>query len=127
MHENQRKKSKNIYKEALEKELKVIEKFNYQDFFLLFSEIIEYLKKKDIIIGPGRGSVVSSLVAYLLGITSIDPLKHNLFFERFLNEKREKMPDIDLDIERQDEIFNYLLEKYTASHISRIFIRKKIG
>jgi DNA polymerase-3 subunit alpha len=93
----------------------------------LFSEIVDHLRKENIIVGPGRGSAVSSLTAYLLGITSIDPLQHGLFFERFLNEKRKKMPDIDLDVENQEEVFSYLKAKYTSKKIARLTIRKKIG
>src|SRR5205823_11388084 len=81
-----RKESAENYQRILEKELKVIEQLNYENYFLLFSEVVDYLRSQEIIIGLGRGSAVSSLVAYLLGITSIDPLQHNLFFERFLNE-----------------------------------------
>ncbi|CAG8437901.1 8408_t:CDS:2 [Ambispora leptoticha] len=115
------------YQETLEKELKVIEKFNYVDYLLVFSDAVNHLKKKNIIIGPGRGSAVSSLITYLLGITNIDPLQHNLFFERFLNEKRKTLPDIDLDVEEQEEIFNYLQQKYPKKQVARILTKKKIG
>ena len=77
--------------------------------------------------GPGRGSAVSSLVVYLLGITSIDPLQHKLFFERFLNEKRKVSPDIDLDVEDQNEVFNYLQQKYPKKQVARIITKEKIG
>ncbi|CAG8468909.1 17460_t:CDS:2, partial [Racocetra fulgida] len=115
------------YQKVLEKELVVIEKLGYVDYFLLFSEVAEYLRGQNIIVGPGRGSAVSSLVVYLLGITSIDPLQHNLFFERFLNEKRKKLPDIDLDVESQEEVFDYLRKKYSPNQVARIVTRKKIG
>jgi DNA polymerase-3 subunit alpha len=111
----------------LEKELSIIEKFNYVDYFLIFSDAVEHLRKKNIIVGPGRGSATSSLVAYLLGITSVDPLQHNLFFERFLNEKRQKLPDIDLDVENQEEVFNYLQQKYPKSQVARLVVKKRIG
>ncbi|CAI2183189.1 1213_t:CDS:1, partial [Funneliformis geosporum] len=78
-------------------------------------------------VGPGRGSAVSSLVTYLLGITSVDPLEHKLFFERFLNEKRTNLPDIDLDVENQEEVFNYLQKKYPKKQVARIITKKKIG
>ncbi|CAI2173727.1 5646_t:CDS:2, partial [Funneliformis geosporum] len=107
-----RKDKEEKYQKTLEKELKIIEKFNYVDYLLIFSDAVNHLKKKNIIVGPGRGSAASSLITYLLGITSIDPLQHNLFFERFLNEKRKTLPDIDLDVEDQEEIFNYLQQKY---------------
>jgi DNA polymerase-3 subunit alpha len=115
------------YQKVLQNELAVIEKLDYVDYFLLFGKIVDYLHSKDIIIGPGRGSAVSSLVAYLLGITSIDPLQHNLFFERFLNEKRKSAPDIDLDVENREEVFNYLRNNYSPGQVARIAIRKKIG
>lgn len=122
-----KKKEEANYQTVLEKELAVIKKFNYADYFLIFSEVVNHLKKKNIIIGPGRGSAVSSLVVYLLGITNVDPLQHNLIFERFLNEKRETLPDIDLDVENQEEVFNYLQQKYPKNQVARILIKKKIG
>ncbi|MCE8162817.1 MAG: PHP domain-containing protein [Candidatus Moeniiplasma glomeromycotorum] len=122
-----KKKTEVGYQTVLEKELAVIKKFNYADYFLIFSEVVDYLKTKNIIIGPGRGSAVSSLVVYLLGITSIDPLQHNLIFERFLNEKRETLPDIDLDVENQEEVFNYLQQKYPKNQVARILVKKRIG
>jgi DNA polymerase-3 subunit alpha len=115
------------YQKTLEKELIAIEKLNYSDYFLTFSDIVDHLKEKKIIVGPGRGSSVSSLVVYLLGITSIDPLGNNLFFERFLNEKRNNLPDIDLDVENQEEVFAYLQKKYPKKQVSRIITKKKIG
>ena len=84
-----KKEPRENYQKTLEKELEVIGKLNYADYFLLFSEVADHLRSQNIMVGPGRGSAVSSLVAYLLEITSVDPLKHNLFFERFLNEKRK--------------------------------------
>ena len=122
-----KKEKEENYQRTLEKELIVIEKLNYADYFLIFSEAANHLKKEKIIIGPGRGSAVSSLVVYLLGITSVDPLEHELFFERFLNEKRKSLPDIDLDVENQEEVFNYLQKKYPKKQVSRIITKKKIG
>jgi len=115
------------YQETLKKELVVIEKLNYADYFLVFSDLISYLRKQKIVIGPGRGSAVASLVAYLLEITSVDPLQYGLFFERFLNEKRSSLPDIDLDVEKQEETFKYLREKYGEKNIARIATKQKIG
>ncbi|CAG8804305.1 10095_t:CDS:2, partial [Racocetra persica] len=83
-------------------------------------EVAAFLRGQDIIIGPGRGSSVSSLVAYLLEITSLDPLQHKLFFERFLNEQRKTLPDIDMDVENQEEVFNYLRKKYSSYQVARI-------
>ncbi|CAI2187102.1 19474_t:CDS:2 [Funneliformis geosporum] len=115
------------YQKVLEKELKIVEKLNYVDYLLTFSDAVNYLRNKNIVVGPGRGSAVSSLVVYLLGITSIDPLQHKLFFERFLNEKRKVSPDIDLDVENQNEIFNYLQQKYPKKQVARIITKEKIG
>lgn len=106
------KSSREKYEARLEEELQVINKLGYTRYFLIFNDIINDLRKQNIIVGPGRGSAVSSLVAYLLGITKIDPLEYNLFFERFLNEKRKSLPDIDIDIESQKEVVNYLQNKY---------------
>jgi DNA polymerase-3 subunit alpha len=111
----------------LEKEIKVIEELGYIDYFLIFSDIVEFLKKKDVIVGPGRGSSVSSLVVYLLDITDIDPVKYDLIFERFLNEKRKSYPDIDLDVENQQEILDYLKSNFPKEQVARIVTRKKIG
>jgi DNA polymerase-3 subunit alpha len=122
-----RKEKDENYQKTLEKELNIIEKFNYTDYLLIFSDAVNHLKTKKIVVGPGRGSSVSSLVTYLLGITSIDPLQHKLLFERFLNEKRKTLPDIDLDVEDQEEIFNYLQQKYPKNQVARIITKKKIG
>ncbi|MEG7978511.1 MAG: hypothetical protein NY202_00915 [Mollicutes bacterium UO1] len=115
------------YQKTLEKELAVVEKLNYANYFLIFSEVANHLKAEKIIVGPGRGSAVSSLVTYLLGITSVDPLEHKLLFERFLNEKRKSLPDIDLDVENQEEVFSYLQKKYPKRQVARIITKKKIG
>ncbi len=85
----------------------------FSNYFLIVFDYVRYAKKNGILIGPGRGSAVSSLVSYSLGITEIDPLKYNLLFERFLNPERITMPDIDIDFEyeRVDEVFNYVKRK----------------
>lgn len=122
-----KKDSNELYKKTLEKEISLIKDLDYIDYFLTFSEIVKYLKEKNNIIGPGRGSSVSSLVAYLLEITSIDPLEHGLFFERFLNKKRDVMPDIDLDVIDRDIVIDYLKKRYSNNKIAYFFNRKKIG
>lgn len=110
------------YKERLLYELDVINKMGFSNYFLIVFDYIRYAKKNGILIGPGRGSAVSSLVSYSLGITEIDPLKYNLLFERFLNPERITMPDIDIDFEyeRVDEVFNYVKEKYGSEYVARI-------
>ncbi len=97
------------YKERFEKELQVIEKLNFEPYFYTVKKIVDIAKSLDICVGPGRGSAVGSVVSYILGITKIDPLRYNLLFERFLNEYRQKMPDIDIDVE--DEKRALLIEK----------------
>ncbi len=110
------------YAERLKFELNTINNMGYNDYFLIVHEFIDYGKKQGIMFGPGRGSAAGSLVAYLLGITDIDPIRYNLFFERFLNPERTSLPDIDTDIldTRRDEIINHLFEKYGNDHVAHI-------
>ena len=102
------------YQERLKYELDIINKMNFNDYFLIVADYVNYAKNNNIIVGPGRGSAVSSLVAYLLGITEIDPVKNDLLFERFLNEARTTMPDIDIDFEhiKREEVIEYCISKY---------------
>lgn len=108
--------------ERLEYELSVINQMGYDDYFLIVWDLVQYAKKKKIGIGPGRGSAAGSLVAYVLEITEIDPLKYDLLFERFLNPERVSLPDIDLDFhdERRDEVIQYLRLKYGDDRIAQI-------
>ena len=101
------------YKKRLMYELKVIKSMNYVDYFLIVYDYVKYAIKNNIYVGPGRGSAVGSLVTYSLGITSIDPLKYNLLFERFLNPERITMPDIDIDFDatKREEIIAYVKER----------------
>ena len=110
------------YKERLLYELDIINNMGFNDYFLIVFDYVRYAKRAGILIGPGRGSAVSSLVAYSLGITEIDPLKYNLLFERFLNPERITMPDIDIDFEyeRVNEVFDYVKEKYGEENVARI-------
>ena len=110
------------YKERLDYELSVIESTGFVDYFLIVYDIVLYAKKNDIYVGPGRGSAVSSLVSYSLGIIDIDPLKYNLLFERFLNPARVSMPDIDIDISdtKRDKVINYVKEKYGIDKVGNI-------
>ncbi len=123
--ETLRKKVSNVSedrKNRLDRELKLIESKNFCRYFLTVSEIIDHAQKSGILIGPGRGSSVSSLVAYLLGITTIDPLKHDLIFERFLNESRIEDPDIDIDVEdgARDDLILGLAQKYGANNLAQV-------
>jgi DNA polymerase III subunit alpha len=110
------------YIDRLKFELGVIREKGYQDYFLIVSDAIKFAKSKGIMVAPGRGSGAGSLVAFLLDITEVDPIIHGLFFERFLDITRSKMPDIDTDIEdeRRYEVLNYLKEKYGWEKVSQI-------
>lgn len=110
------------YKNRLKSELDVINKMNYSSYFLIVWDFISYARRNGIPVGPGRGSVAGSLVAYCLGITEIDPIKYNLIFERFLNPERISMPDIDVDFckDRRGEVINYVSCKYGNDHVAQI-------
>ena len=110
------------YRERLRSELDTICNMGFSAYFLVVSDFIFHAKKNDIPVGPGRGSAAGSLVAYALGITAIDPIKHDLIFERFLNPERVSMPDIDVDFcgEHRDEVIRYVTEKYGADKVAQI-------
>jgi len=95
--------------DRLNYELGVIEKTGFASYFLIVEDFVNWAKNNGIVVGPGRGSAAGSLVAYLLNITDVDPLKYNLLFERFLNPERLQMPDIDMDFAdtRRDEVVGY--------------------
>ena len=111
-----------LYKKRLEQELAMIGSMGFAGYFLIVSDFIEYARENNIPVGPGRGSAAGSLVAYAIGITKIDPIHYNLFFERFLNPDRISMPDIDTDFcpEGRDRIISYVTEKYGADKVSQI-------
>ena len=110
------------YDERLRYELEVIKKTGFAGYFLIVSDFIAYARSQDIPVGPGRGSAAGSLVAYCLGITSIDPIKYDLLFERFLNPERISMPDIDVDlcIEGRERVIQYVTEKYGKENVAQI-------
>jgi len=110
------------YEKRLEYELNVIKNTNFAGYFLIVADFINYAKKRQIPVGPGRGSAAGSLIAYCLGITEIDPIKYNLLFERFLNPERVTMPDIDVDFckKRRDEVIQYVTEKYGKENVAQI-------
>jgi DNA polymerase-3 subunit alpha len=103
-------------------ELEVIEKTGFSSYFLIVQDVVRFAKENRIVVGPGRGSVGGSLVAFCLGITEIDPLKYNLLFERFLNPERISLPDIDLDFtdRRRDEVIEYVSQKYGKNRVAQI-------
>ena len=109
-------------KERAKYELGVIEQMGFSAYFLITWDFIHYAKTHDIPVGPGRGSAAGSLVAYALDITDLDPIEHNLLFERFLNPERFSMPDIDTDfcIEKRGKVIDYVVEKYGADKVCQI-------
>ncbi len=109
-------------KERLDFELKVIRDMGFPGYFLIVQDFIQQAKKMGVIVGPGRGSAAGSAVAFCTGITSIDPIKYNLLFERFLNPERISMPDIDIDFddEGREKVLDYVVEKYGESHVAQI-------
>jgi len=106
----------------MEYELKVINDMGFSDYFLIVWDFINWAKSRGIPVGPGRGSVGGSLVAYLIGITNIDPLKYGLLFERFLNPGRKSLPDIDTDFcqLRRDEVIEYITNRYGKTRVAHI-------
>lgn len=108
--------------ERLRYELQVIERMGYSDYFLIVWDFIRFAHEQGIATGPGRGSSAGSLVAYVLKITDVDPIKYKLLFERFLNPERISMPDIDIDFsdERRDEVISYVVSKYGSEHVAQI-------
>lgn len=106
----------------LDYELDVIGTMGFEDYFLIVWDYVRYAREHNILVGPGRGSAAGSVVAYLLGITGLDPLKYDLLFERFLNPERVSMPDIDIDFcyERRGETIEYVTRKYGQARVSQI-------
>jgi len=106
----------------LKHELGVIKKMGFAGYFLITADFVKYAKNQKIPVGPGRGSAAGSLVSYALDITTIDPMRHNLLFERFLNPSRISMPDIDIDfcIERRGEVIDYIKTQYGENSVTQI-------
>jgi len=109
-------------RERLEFELGVIEEMGFPSYFLIVWDFVKYAKENGIAVGPGRGSAAGSIVSYSLGITDIDPLEHDLFFERFLNPGRKSMPDIDIDfsVRGRERMIQYVTEKYGSDSVAQI-------
>lgn len=108
--------------ERLAYELSVINSMKFSNYFLIVWDFMRYARENGILTGPGRGSAAGSLVAYVLYITDVDPLSHQLLFERFLNPERISMPDIDIDFpdHRRDEVIEYVAKKYGELHVAQI-------
>lgn len=111
-----------VYIDRLKYELEVIHKMDFCNYFLIVWDYVRWAKENDILVGPGRGSAAGSLVAYFLNITTIDPIKYNLLFERFLNPERITMPDIDIDFEdvKREKIIQYCISKYGSKKVASI-------
>ncbi len=117
-----------IYKKRLTSELKIIDDMGFPDYFLVVWDYIKFARDSSIPVGPGRGSAAGSLVAYALQITNIDPVKHGLLFERFLNPARKSMPDIDTDfcIDRRNEVIDYVTNRYGEDKVAQIITFNKM-
>src|SRR6266446_5023222 len=109
------------YEQRLARELAIIQQMKFSGYFLIVWDFIRYAKEHDIPVGPGRGSAAGALVAYSMGITDLDPLQHELLFERFLNPERISLPDIDIDfcMNRRGEVINYVTEKYGRENVAQ--------
>ncbi len=112
-----------------EKEKKVILQMGFPAYFLMVAEIVNFAKDNGIPVGPGRGSAAGSIVAYAMRITDLDPIKYDLLFERFLNEGRNEMPDIDIDfdVERRGEVVQFIKDRFGHDHCSQIVTYGKIS
>jgi DNA polymerase III subunit alpha len=110
------------YEQRLARELGIIQQMNFSGYFLIVWDFIRYAREHAIPVGPGRGSAAGSLVSYSLGITDLDPLQHELLFERFLNPERISMPDIDIDfcMNRRSEVIDYVTQKYGRDNVAQI-------
>ena len=110
------------YEQRLSREIAIIQQMKFAGYFLIVWDFIRHAREKGIPVGPGRGSAAGALVAYSLGITNIDPLQHELLFERFLNPERISMPDIDIDfcMNRRGEVIEYVTQKYGRDNVAQI-------
>src|SRR3954453_9089482 len=116
------KKSRSDYEQRLAREIAIIQQMKFSGYFLIVWDFIRYARENSIPVGPGRGSAAGALVAYAMGITDIDPLQHELLFERFLNPERVSLPDIDIDfcMNRRGEVINYVTQKYGRENVAQI-------
>ena len=116
------KEVKEAYTLRLENELKIINSTGFSGYFLIVADFIQWSRSENIPVGPGRGSGPSSLVAFCLGITDIDPMKYDLLFERFLNPERVSMPDFDIDfcVNGRDRVIDYVSNRYGSEMVSQI-------
>ncbi len=122
MHARRGEFDEQPYFERLDFELPVIREMGFSGYLLIVADFINYARERGIPVGPGRGSVVGSLVSYCLRITDLDPIEHKLLFERWLNPGRKSMPDIDVDFcyERRDEVLEYVRRRYGEDRVAQI-------
>ncbi len=108
--------------QRMDYELSVIASTGFASYFLIVQDFVNWAKDNGVVVGPGRGSAAGSFVAYLTGITNLDPIKYGLLFERFLNPERVSMPDVDMDFAdtRREDVLNYVRHKYGADHVAQI-------
>jgi DNA polymerase-3 subunit alpha len=118
-----------MYRDRLKKELGSIKKLKFVGYFLIVRDLYDWVRKQEVMCGPGRGSAAGSLVSFLLGITAVDPIEHGLIFERFINPSRHDLPDIDMDFEdvRRQEIIEYLRQRYGADKVCQIATISKLS
>ena len=123
------KKIDDSLKEKIDFELSVIKNSGYPGYFLIVQDLIDAARRMGVSVGPGRGSVAGSIVAYSLGITKVDPIKYDLLFERFLNPDRVSMPDIDIDFddEGRSKVIDYVIEKYGSKQVAQIITYGKMA
>ena len=114
-------------KKRINYEYQTIKKLGFSSYFLIVQDFIRYAKSVGVSVGPGRGSVGGSVVAYCLGITDVDPIKYNLIFERFLNPDRVSLPDIDVDFSDRDKIIDYVTSKYGSDNVAQIVTFGTLG
>ncbi len=110
------------YEQRLAREIAIIQQMKFSGYFMIVWDFVRYARENNIPVGPGRGSAAGSLVSYSLRITDLDPLEHELFFERFLNPERISMPDIDMDfcMNRRNEVIDYVTRKYGRDNVAQI-------
>jgi DNA polymerase-3 subunit alpha len=118
-----------VYKERLRYELGVLKKLGFSNYFLVVQDIVRWSKANEIMVGPGRGSVGGSLIAYLMGITDVDPIRFDLLFERFINEDRIDLPDADLDFmsSRRQDVITYITGRYGSENVAGISNYSTLG
>lgn len=114
--------SEDVYRDRLKKEISLVKDMGFAGYFLIVWDLIREARARGIPVGPGRGSAAGSLLAFVLGITAVDPIEYNLFFERFLNPERVSLPDIDIDFcgRRRDEIIQYATARYGKENVCQI-------